>query len=119
MVMSVFSLLKKGLGIVDLMRAKSWQKTVVLTGGSGTGVMATFQLRPISADSSTGITKCVLYVHASEPIVINDPLRWAFRATELYCDETGDDCAISVARIELDYPTYQKDAYAPWRGEGK
>ena len=77
------------------------------------------QLRPVGMDTETGIMSCVLLVHAAEKITINDAAKWAFRAVELYAVETGDQTPIAIARIELDYPTYRNEPYAPWRGEGK
>lgn len=96
-----------------------WSKTTVVNDGSGKQVLATLQLKPVGMDTDTGIVTCVLMVHAAEKITINDAAKWGFRALELYGSETGDDTPMAISRLELDYPTYRTDNYAPWRGEGK
>jgi len=104
---------------MDIRSGRTWQKSTLVNSGKGQNVLAMLQLRPVSMDTDTGIMACVLLVHAAEKITINDAAKWAFRAMELYAGETGDQTPIAIARIELDYPMYQADMYAPWRGDGK
>ena len=92
---------------------------MLVNAGNENTVLATLQLKPIGIDSVTGILTCVLLVHAAEKITIKDATKWALRAVELYAAETGDPMPMVIARIELDYPTYRNEPYAPWRGEGK
>jgi hypothetical protein len=117
--MSVFSLLKKVWKTMNIEHGRIWSKLTVFDDGSGKQILAMVQLKPIAMDIDTGIMACVLMFHAAEKITINDAAKWAVGAVELYSCETDDNTPIAISRIELDYPTYRTDAYAPWRGEGK
>ena len=104
---------------MDIYNGKTWRRYTLVNSGKGKTVLVVMQWRPVSMDTETGIMSCVLLVHAAEKITIHDAAKWASRAVELYREDTKDDTPIAIGRIELDYPTYQNDAYAPWRGKGK
>ena len=117
--MSVFSLFKESLETMSIEHGRTWSKVMMVNDGWGKQILATIQLKPVAMSTDTGVVTCVLMVHAAEKITIKDAAKWGYRAVELYVSEAEDNTPIAISQIELDYPTYRTENYAPWRGEGK